>query len=120
MRKNVIVFLLLNLACATQVARAADRVIVDNYDERPVPVKAYPPAYPPEMLKARVSGLVNLAIVIDDAGVVVERAVVRSTRAEFEQPALDAVRKWKFKPAVKGGAAVTVRMIVPIQFSPEN
>lgn len=99
------------------VARAEDRVIVEDFDERPVPVKAYPPAYPPEMLEKGVSGLVNVSVVIDTNGTVVEREVAKASRPEFERAALDAVRKWKFKPGKKGGQPVNVRMVLPIQFT---
>lgn len=101
-------------------ARADERVIVEQFDERPVPIKAYPPAFPPEMLRQGISGLVNLMIVIDESGKVVERTVVKSTRSEFERPALEAVGKWRFKPALKGGAPVAVRIELPVGFKCEQ
>lgn len=96
---------------------AQERAIVDDFDERPVPVKAFPPAYPPEMLRQGITGLVSVTVVIDEKGAVVESVVAKSTRSEFERPALEAVRKWKFRPGMKGGAPVTVRMVLPVQFS---
>lgn len=115
-------FLLLICSCAGLAAglRAAEPVVVEKFDERPVPIKAYPPAYPPEMLRQGVSGLVNLMVVIDESGRVVERTVIKSTRAEFDRPALEAVGKWRFKPGLKGGAPVAVRMELPIGFKCEQ
>jgi len=91
-----------------------------DYDERPVPVKAVPPVYPPDMLRMGASGLVTVAVLVDEKGDVVQREVAKSTRREFEQAALDAVRKWKFKPAQKAGAPVKAKIALPIQFSCES
>lgn len=99
------------------VALRAETAVVDAYDERPVPVKAVPPVYPPEMLREGQSGLVTVAVVIDEKGYVVSREVEKSTRREFDEAALDAVRKWRFKPARKAGLAVKVRILLPIEFS---
>jgi TonB family protein len=42
--------------------------------------------------------------------------VVESNNPAFERPALDAVLKWKFKPAVKNGHAVNTRAAQEIRF----
>jgi protein TonB len=59
-------------------------------------------------------------VLIDESGNVAERSVIKSSRIEFERPALDAVRRWKFKPAKKSGTAVKARLVLPIQFSFEG
>ena len=91
-----------------------------DFDERPVPVKAVPPVYPPDMRREGASGLVQVTVLIDEKGNVVQREVAKSTRVEFEPAAMEAVKKWKFKPAQKAGAAVKARMVIPIQFSCEE
>ena len=42
--------------------------------------------------------------------------VIKSTRREFEEPALQAVRKWRFKPGVRARQEVNVRMSVLMAF----
>jgi protein TonB len=49
---------------------------------------------------------------------VVNPKVEKATRPEFEKPALDAVRQWRFEPAMKGGKRVSCRMRVPMRFQP--
>ncbi len=90
-----------------------------EFDEAPVPVKSVPPDYPPAMRQAGVTGIVTVTVVINQNGDVLERAVAKSTRAEFENAALDAVAKWKFRPARKSGANVQARVNIPIKFSAE-
>lgn len=112
--KNLYLFLGLALSGLSLRAEIAGG---NDFDERPVPVKAVAPIYPPDMRRAGASGLVNVVVLIDERGDVVAREIAKSTRREFEQPALDAVKKWKFKPAKKSGSAVKARMVLPIQFS---
>lgn len=93
------------------------RAYAADFDEMPVPVKAVAPTYPAEMKREGASGIVTVAIVIDESGNVVESAVAKSTRTEFESAALKAVEQWKFKPAKKGGMAVRAKIAVPVKFN---
>lgn len=88
-----------------------------SFDVRPVPVRTPPPAYPDALRRDGVSGMVAVRILVDEAGNVTECEVAKSSRAEFEGPALNAIRQWKFKPASKGGTAVRSRLVVPIAFN---
>ena len=86
------------------------------FDVRPVPTKTPPPEYPYALKREGVSGVVAVKVLIDVNGSVAECAVSKSTNPGFEAAALDAVKKWKFKPAKKDGAPVEARLIIPIQF----
>jgi protein TonB len=57
---------------------------------------------------------------IDATGKVTEAEVQSSSRPEFEEPALEAVKQWTFKPATQDGIAVTSRATVPIRFEFED
>lgn len=89
-----------------------------NLDERPTPRFQVAPVYPFEMRRAGIRGQVMVGFIVDTRGDVREAYVVSSTHREFEQEAVNAVLKWKFRPGRKGGAAVNTRMQVPIQFNP--
>ncbi len=72
------------------------------------------------MRRKRVDGLVVVLFVVDSAGRVVNPSVEESTDPAFEKAALDAVRQWRFEPAVRNGSKVHCRMRVPIRFSAEG
>jgi protein TonB len=91
-----------------------------DYDVRPTPVKTPPPEFPSSMKQKGVSGLVALRVDIDETGAVTGCVVSKSSNAEFEQPAINAVKNWKFKPAQKAGAPVKISLILPIKFSIEE
>ena len=85
--------------------------------EPPVPVRTVPPVYPDEMRRQGTSGVVTVSILIDEKGNVTEPKVVKTSHEAFSQPALDALARWKFKPAKQDGAAVAMRVSIPIQFT---
>ena len=65
------------------------------------------PRFPPGV-KTR-GGVLLLSVTVDERGDVVEAHVVRS-HPPFDDPAVEAIRKWKFEPAVMHGRATCVVM----------
>ena len=104
----VCVGVLLGSACFAQESK---------FDEPPMPTKTVPPTYPKELKREGVSGMVTVSITVDENGAVQNPVVKKSTRPEFEEPALDAVSRWKFEPAKKDGKPVAVQVVVPVKFS---
>ena len=88
-----------------------------SLDQQPTPRIQGKPQYPFEMRRAGITGEVTVAFIVDSNGDVQQAYAVRSTQREFEQAAIQAVSKWKFKPGRKGGRAVNTKMVVPIVFS---
>jgi protein TonB len=91
---------------------------MSEIDQRPRAVHQVAAGYPQAMRAARVEGIVTLIFIVDETGRVVNPRVEKSSHAEFEAPALESVRQWRFEPAVKGGQRVGCRMRVPIRFQP--
>jgi TonB family protein len=80
------------------------------------PVAQAAPAYSPALRAACVEGNVVVSFTITAKGDVVNATVVSSTDEHLNTAALEAVRKWKFAPAMKDGVAVKVRAIQPVAF----
>jgi protein TonB len=99
---------------------ATPLVVAEPATDAPVPIRTVAPSYPEELKDARISGIVVLRVVIDDRGNVTEPRVEKSSNAAFNQPALDAVSKWRFKPAMQGGKPVSAKVALPIKFSAES
>jgi protein TonB len=74
--------------------------------------------YPTGMRGKKIEGVVTIVFVVDATGRVADPRVEKSTHADFDRPALDAIRQWKFEPAVKAGQRVACRMRAPIRFQP--
>jgi protein TonB len=89
---------------------------VADLEKRPEAVSQIPPAYPPELRKAKIEGLVTLVFVLNEEGRVEEPRVESASRPEFEKPALEAIRKWRFRPGMKDGQAVRTYIRIPMRF----
>jgi protein TonB len=114
---------LLAPAASTETMKEVVKEMVfsmEDLDQKPVAVAQISPVHPRDLLKARVEGQVTLLFVVDEQGRVEDPRVENSSRSEFEKPALDAVRKWKFKPGTKEGAPVKTYIRQPIRFSIAN
>jgi TonB family protein len=78
------------------------------------------PDYPYSMRKAGFIGEVVVNFIVDIEGRPRDLFVERSTRREFEEPALAAVAKWRFDPGRVKGVAVNTKMSVPVRFAFED
>jgi periplasmic protein TonB len=74
------------------------------------------PAYPAIARSAHVQGVVILEAVIDATGGVESVRVLRALPL-LDQAAVDAVRQWRFTPAVLNNEAVPVVMTVTVNFT---
>ena len=74
------------------------------------------PEYPELPRKARLEGRVFLQAVIAKDGTVVEVTVLRSDSSLFEDAAIEAVRQWRYEPALSGGQPVAVYFTVIVDF----
>jgi TonB family protein len=82
----------------------------------PIPIYKPEPAYSEEARKAKYQGTVVLWIVVDAQGNVTDPRVVRPLGLGLDEKALETVRTWKFKPALRNGTPVPVRVIVEVSF----
>ena len=74
------------------------------------------PDYTDQAKDAKTEGQVVLAIEVGANGKAHNIQVIRSLDQGLDQNAIEAVRRWKFKPAVKDGEPVTVRANVEVNY----
>ena len=86
-------------------------------DLQPKPTFMAQPEYPSVFRNAAVEGEAVVELVVDAGGRVHEAKAVSFTHQEFEAAAVEAVRKWEFKPGQKSGRAVNTRVRIPIVFT---
>lgn len=80
-------------------------------------VKQGTPIYPYAMRASGMRGEVLVDFLVDIEGRVRNAYVVRSLNPTFDDPALDAVRGWKFEPGRVGGVPITTHLQVPVIFT---
>lgn len=72
--------------------------------------------YPQDAKTAGIQGAVRAEILVNEEGLVTDARVVRSVPT-LDDAALEAVREWRFEPAMIDGAAVPVKMEVTVNFT---
>ncbi len=87
-------------------------IALEDADTPPRIAKIVKPSYPPLALQARIGGIVS------ERGAPLTIEVVRGASAGLTEAAVDAVRRWSFDPARKGGLAMRTWMTIPIPFEP--
>jgi len=82
-----------------------------------IPLERFPPKYPMRAAKRHIEGWVKIEFTITKDGEVTDAVVVEAEPAEiFDEAALQAISKWKFKGKIVDGAAVTQRAVQTLQF----
>lgn len=105
------------MAKAGGLAESAEREFdLTEIDQKPRPIIQGAPVYPAAMRGAKTDGVVTVLFVVDATGKVSNPRVDKSSHPAFEKPAMDAVKQWKFEPAVRAGQRVPCKMRVPIRF----
>ena len=91
----------------------------EQVDDPVQPINIPKPRYPPVLQQAGVSGYVDAQYVVDTLGHAepVSWKVLRSSNAQFEAPAREAILKGVFKPARIKGAAVRQLVQQKISFN---
>ncbi len=83
---------------------------------RPIPVFSPEPDYSSQARKAKLQGTCTLMIVVSADGRPTNIRVVSSLGMGLDEKAIDAVKRWKFKPALQDGKPVAVQMAIEISF----
>jgi len=74
------------------------------------------PVYPPTAKKMKATGTVEVEITISEAGLVIEATAI-SGHLTLRGAAVEAARKWVFKPAILNGAPVRVKSVLTFVFA---
>lgn len=82
------------------------------------PVATTDPRYPPQAMRERHAGTVQVLIFVGSDGSVTN-AVVQSSSGypELDRSAIEAVHRWRFRPAYSQGRTVASEVMLPIHFS---
>lgn len=88
-----------------------------DMDSPPTPVNRMPPQYPSALLKKGIGGKVVVSCVVDMKGNITSSKIKQSSgHAELDKAALQAVQRWKFKPARRGGKPIQATCNIPFTF----
>lgn len=82
-----------------------------------IPLVRIPPRYPMRAARRRIEGWVKVEFTITEEGRVKDAVVVEAQPSDvFDQAALRAIAKWKFKPKIIDGETFEQRAVQVLQF----
>ncbi len=84
---------------------------------KPVKTVHIQPEYPAIAKRAKFEGTVFLDLLVDDKGNVVEHKVIRGAPMGLTESAVEAVRQWKYSPAMMNGQPISVWLNVSVRFT---
>lgn len=99
---------------------AQDDYKLTAYDTPPVPVQNPMPAYPSKYRNSGIQGVVVLEVQVLNDGTVGDIKVMKSLLSKeggLDEVAVNAVKTWIFKPALKNNQPVESKVTIPIPFS---
>lgn len=86
-------------------------------DQPPRVIRKIDPLYPFAAKRKNIEGKVVLRFIVTKDGRVLEPSIVRAEPpGVFDNSALKAILRWRFRPAVKDGRDVDVIVIAPLRF----
>jgi TonB family protein len=84
--------------------------------QRPKLVTRVEPRYPEALRRDKKSGMVVIQAIVNADGSVGPATVVRHSDPEFDDSALEAVRQWRYEPAVLREKPVRVYLTITVSF----
>jgi TonB family protein len=118
MGRKVVVLLAVLLVCGPLVAQEP---AANDYETPPKILKQPKPRYPDQAFQRGTEGIVLVEFEVSEKGDV-EGARVLEPVPGLNAAALEAVRKWRFAPALKDGKPIRTTAQAPVTFCifPEN
>jgi periplasmic protein TonB len=77
------------------------------------------PVYPPNARKMNATGTVEVEVTISEVGIVIDARAI-SGHLALRSAAVEAARKWVFKPAIFSGAPVKIKSVLTFTFNPDE
>lgn len=82
----------------------------------PEVIHSVQPQFTPEARRSDYQGVVGIQLIVDSQGYPQDVRVVRHLGMGLDEQAIDAVRQYKFRPAMYQGHPVSVQMIIDVDF----
>ena len=100
--------------------RSIDVQVEVQVDQKPSILRSPDPDYPEAAKRANREAVVIVEFTVDVDGKPIDIKVTEPKGFGFDEAAIDAIKRWRFTPAKKGGESVPMRVRQPIRFNLED
>ncbi len=100
------------------VSESTPAVQADRVTPLPIEGQSPPPTYPPAALRRGETGSATVRVQVDAEGKPGGVALIqRSGSRDLDRAAMEAVRKWRFQPAIEDGKPIAGSVDIPVEFN---
>jgi TonB family protein len=96
--------------------QAGSLVELREVDKAPIPISRPAPTYPPAARQMRREGEIELRLLVDEQGQVAAVERLTGGRSDLAAAAERAARQWRYRPAMKDGVPVQVKILEKVTF----
>ncbi len=90
---------------------------MDEVDDLPQPLRSFPPKYPYNAKRNSIEGKVIVRMLVTKDGIPSEISIHSATPSGvFEKTAINAAKRWRFRPGQYKGRAVDTWVLLPFNF----
>jgi len=82
----------------------------------PRPTFSPPPEYSSKARKAHYQGVCTLSVIVETNGHTSDIRVLNALGMGLDEKAIEAMKRWKFKPAMQDGKPVPVQIAIEVVF----
>ena len=100
----------------TELAKVCSEKSPPPCATRPRPIYSPSPEYSAQARKAGYQGVCTLSVIVEANGHTSHIRVLSSLGMGLDEKAIEAVKRWKYAPALKDGKPIPVQMAVEIAF----
>ena len=108
------------LALAIGTGAAAQGQVYNVRDKgvtSPVLIREVKPKYTEDAMRRKVQGTVEVSAVVRENGVPDDFTVLRALDPDLDQEAINAAQQWRFKPGLREGQPVAVKVNIELTFT---
>ena len=95
---------------------ASDLLSSVGNEVTPQPLECPPPQYPTDLRRRGIAGIVTVEFVVDTTGRVVNPRVTSSPNRQLNEPAIAAIRQWRFEPGMRDGSRANFKLSQSVRF----
>ena len=89
---------------------------IGNGVSAPTLIEKFDPEYTKQALDEKIEGIVVLHVIVAASGITEDIYVIRSLDSGLDRKAIEAVKRWRFKPGTRQGKPVDVKATIEVRF----
>lgn len=75
------------------------------------------PVYPESLIESGLDGMAKITFTVTEKGLVADPVITETSKPEFGESALKAIKDWRFRPGTEDGEPISMKVTLPFKFT---